>query len=146
MSTPPPVGMSAPPPPPPPPSSGKKGCLIAAAVVVGVLILGCGGFGIWFVTHPTTFLAFGVDKMAQASQQAMAPDVTPEQRQQFTTEMQAYGQWLRTPDAVAQMKSGNQAGMAPFQALQTAMADQKITPEEAQTVIDAARKARSATP
>jgi hypothetical protein len=138
--------MSAPPPPPPPPSSSKKGCLIAAAIVVGVLVLLCGGGFVWVATHPTAMVAWGVDKLHQASLATMTAEVTPEMRQEFDTEMTAYSSWLRTPEAMAQMKSGNQAGMAPMQALQSAISDQKFTPDEVQGVIDAARKAHAATP
>jgi hypothetical protein len=135
-------GSTPPLPPPPPADSPRRGCLIAIVVAVVLLLVVTGGC-IWLVKSKGKQLMSAMMAKAKPTfEQAMAPEVPPETRTAFSTEYDAYMAYVMNipkdehPDP--------QALQVPFQSLQAAIADKRLTTDEVQTFIDAARKARKA--
>ena len=139
-----PPGVALPPPPPPPPKSGSgmRACLIAFLVVFLVLAAGVTTVCVLIAKAPGASLAWAASKVRGNAVKAVSADVPPELKAQFETELDAYIEFLREPGNVTSTNS--QQAVLPFQQLQQAMSDRKLTAEEIEHFLETSRTARGA--
>ena len=146
MSTPVPPTMSAPPSiPTETGSKSRRGCLIAVLVVVLLLIAACGGGCVYVMRNPGKFAGMSLGWGREGIIASLATACTEQQKADFTTEYDAYLEFLRGLDMAAMQAAGPDAQklFTPAQFLGEISGDKTITPDEADRFIELARGARS---
>ena len=142
---PPPPPMSAPPPPPQDAGTkSRRGCLIAVLLVLLLLMAACGGACVYAVRNPGKVAGMSLGWGRDGIISALATSCTDQQKADFTTEFDAYLEFLRGLDMAKMQAAGPDAQklFTPAQFLGEAAKDKQITPDEAARFVELARGAR----
>ena len=146
MSTPVPPTMSAPPSiPTETGTKSRRGCLIAVLIVVLVLMAACGGGCVYMMTNPGKFAAMPLAWGREGIIASLATSCTEQQKADFTTEFDAYVEFLRGMDMAAMKAVGPDAQklFTPAQFVSEISRDKTISPDEVDRFVELARGARS---